>query len=155
MKMKFRLQRVLDLRAAEEREAQRELGTLQQAHQLILDRLDRLREAQDSLFDFLKQQKGCSIDLLRLQHGYAYSAKLEKELFAQEKRRQESSLLVEQQRERVKGCWRKRRMLEILKGKAEAKFREVVGKEEQKQLDELVLFAFAESSRERLKEVNG
>ena len=155
MKMKFRLQRVLDLRAAQERRVQQELGTLQQAHRVILDRLDRLREAQGTLFDFLKQQKGCSIDLLRLQHGYVYSAELEKELSAQEKKRQESSLLVAQPRERVKGCWRKRRMLEILKGKADAGFREVVKKEEQKQLDELVLFAFTESSRERLKEVNG
>jgi hypothetical protein len=37
-------------------------------------------------------------------------------------------------------------MLEILQAKADVEFKEMVGKEEQDQLDELVLFSFTESS---------
>ncbi len=144
--MKFRLQRVLDLRHAQEKIAQQELATRQQDYQAILGRLDQLLEDESTLFELIKRQEGSSIYLPKIQHLYTYSAELSRELSEQEVKRQESLDQVEQQREAVKECWQRRRMLEILQAKADVEFKEMVGKEEQDQLDELVLFSFTESS---------
>ncbi|MGB4125228.1 MAG: hypothetical protein WBK58_02840 [Dethiobacteria bacterium] len=144
--MKFRLQRVLDLRHAQEKIAQQELATRQQDYQAILGRLDQLLEDESTLFELIKRQDDSSIYLPKIQHLYTYSAELSRELSEQEVKRQESLEQVEQQREAVKECWQRRRMLEIQQAKADVEFKEMVGKEEQDQLDELVLFSFTESS---------
>lgn len=150
MTKKFRLQRVLDLRQAQERMAQQELAVRQQDYQSILCRIDGLLKDEGALFDLIREQSKVRLDLLRLQHINRYSEELKRELAEQEARRKQSLELVEQQRAAVKGCWQKRRMLELLQSKAEQAFREKFRKEEQKQLDELVLFSFADKSRNRL-----
>ena len=72
--MKFRLQRVLDLRHAQEKIAQQELATRQQDYQAILGRLDQLLEDESTLFELIKRQEGSSIYLPKIQHLYTYSA---------------------------------------------------------------------------------
>ncbi len=147
MTMKFRLQRVLDLRQAQERIAQQELAARQQEYQLILRRISGLLEDEGALFELIEEQSKSRLDLLRLRHMNRYSEELKRELAEQELRREQSLELVERQREAVRGCWQKRRMLEVLQSKAESSFREAFQKEEQKQLDELVLFSFANKCR--------
>lgn len=147
MTMKFRLQRVLDLRQAQERIAQQELAARQQEYQLILHRISGLLEDEGALFELIEEQSKSRLDLLRLRHMNRYSEELKRELAEQELRREQSLELVERQREAVRGCWQKRRMLEVLQSKAESSFREAFQKEEQKQLDELVLFSFANKCR--------
>jgi len=61
--MKFRLQRVLDLRHAQEKIAQQELATRQQDYQAILGRLDQLLEDESTLFELIKRQDDSSIYL--------------------------------------------------------------------------------------------
>jgi len=55
VQMKFRLQRVLDLRHAQEKIAQQELATRQQDYQAILGRLDQLLEDESTLFELIKR----------------------------------------------------------------------------------------------------
>lgn len=147
--MKFRLQRVLDLRGAQERIAQQELAARQQEYHLILCRIDRLVKDEEALFALIKEQDKTCLDLPRLKHFYSYSEELKSALAEQELNKQRSLAQVEQQREAVKGCWQKRRMLEILQSKAEISFKEAFGEEEQKRLDEAVLFSFAKKYRNR------
>lgn len=145
--MRFRLQRVLDLRCAQERLAQQELAARQQDHRNILSAIHRLQAEEGALFDLLREREGPAIDLPRLWHLYNYSAELDRELSEQETKRQESWRLVERQREAVRQCWQKKRMLEILKARATTAFREMIAGEEQKQIDELVLFSHAEKKQ--------
>ena len=56
MTMKFRLQRVLDLRQAQERIAQQELAARQQEYQLILRRISGLLEDEGALFELIEEQ---------------------------------------------------------------------------------------------------
>ncbi|NLA26108.1 MAG: hypothetical protein GX878_01800 [Firmicutes bacterium] len=146
--MKFRLQRVLDLRSAQEKIAQQELADRKQDYEMVLGRIDGLLEDEKTLFGFIKQQNEPGIDLLRLKHLCTYSDDLKNELVMQEVKRQKSLRLVEQQQNAVRECWQKRRMLEILQSKAAAAFMDLLKKEEQKQIDELVLFSFTEKKEQ-------
>lgn len=147
--MKFRLQKVLDLRAAQEKMAQQELAVRLQDHQMIVYRIERLLQDEKTLFELIKHDDESGVDLPRLQHLYTCTEELKKELSEQEIKREESLGQVERQREAVRECWQKRRMLEILKNRAAVLFMKTMQKEEQKQLDELVLFAFTNNSRKQ------
>ena len=57
--------------------------------------------------------------------------------------------LLEEQREILRRRWKERRMLEILRDRWAAALKEMMDREEQKQIDEQVLFSFQGSGEPR------
>lgn len=142
MTLKFRLQRVLDLRCAQEELAKKELACREQDYRQAVQRVNLLVEGEGRLWELIREHLAQEIDLLQLQQICEYNAGLKEQLQDQEEKRQECLGRLEQQRAEVKTCWQKRRVLEILRSKAAAEYKEILENREQRTLDEIVLFAF-------------
>jgi len=148
MALKFRLQRVLDLRYSQEELAKKELACRERDYQQAAQRLNLLRDDEKRLWGLIREQQAEGVDLLQLCQICEYKADLKEQLQNQEEKRRECLGRLEQQRAAVKTCWQKRRMLEILRSKAAAEYKELVDNEEQRLLDEIVLFSFTGGAAE-------
>lgn len=153
--MKFRLQRVLDLRSGREKLARQQLALRQQDYQEALEGVERLRGKENTLFSFIRGQGGSAFSVPLFQCTSAYSTALEGEIAEQERKRHKALGLLEEQREMLEKRWRERRMLEILGERWAAALKVMMDREEQKKIDELVLFSFKGSLESTGKGING
>ncbi len=142
MALKFRLQRVLDLRYSQEEQAKKELARRQQNYQEAVRLVNLLLEEEGLLWELIRGQQAKNVNLGQLQQLSDFNACLGERIQEQETKKMEYSNLLEEQRVAVKACWQKRRVLEILQNKALTKQKEVIENREQRMLDELVLFRF-------------
>ncbi|HHX87391.1 MAG TPA: flagellar export protein FliJ [Firmicutes bacterium] len=148
MTLKFRLQRVLDLRCSQEELAKKELACREGDYQQATRQLNLLLDDEERLWELIREQQAEEIDLLQLRQICEYNADLKEQLQDQEEKRQECLSQLERQRIAVKACWQKRRVLEILRGKAAAEHKELLDNREQRSLDEIVLFSFTGGATE-------
>jgi len=138
----FRLQRLLGFRNIQEDEAKRELGLRRIALEKEAARLYSLKQEEESNLKRWREQLQQDIELPRLQLTQEYSRVLENRMLRQREQHRKSEDRVEEQREVARQCWRKKRMLEVLKGKArlEHNYREQVM--ERNLIDEIVLNSY-------------
>jgi flagellar export protein FliJ len=147
--MKFRLQRVLELRCGRERLARHQLALRQLDYQQALEGVERLQVKENTLFSFVRGQDGSAVSLPLFQCISAYFVALRGEIAEQEERQHKALGLLEEQREILRRRWKERRMLEILRDRWAAALKEMMDREEQKQIDEQVLFSFQGSGESR------
>jgi len=140
--MKFRLQRVLDLRHSEEELAKKELAGQELAYRQSVRQLDLLQEDEEHLWGLIRTMQKEGTDLLHWQLTTDFYTVLKEKIENQEEKRRKHLEFLEKQRARVKSCWQKRRVLEILRSKAVAEHKKIMEGKEQNTLDEHVLFSF-------------
>lgn len=138
----FRLQRLLGFRNIQEDEAKRELGVRRIALEKEASRLYSLKQEEESNLKRWREQLQHDIELPRLQLTQEYSRVLENRMLRQTEQHRKSEDRVEEQREVARQCWRKKRMLEVIKDKAklEHNYREQVM--ERNLIDEIVLNSY-------------
>ncbi len=138
----FRLQRLLGFRNIQEDEAKRELGVRRIALEKEATRLYSLKQEEESNLKRWREQLQHDIELPRLQLTQEYSRVLENRMLRQTEQHRKSEDRVEEQREVARQCWRKKRMLEVIKDKAklEHNYREQVM--ERNLIDEIVLNSY-------------
>jgi flagellar export protein FliJ len=138
----FRLQRLLGFRNIQEEEAKRELGVRRLALEKEAARLYSLKQEEEAVLRKWREQLQHDIELPRLQLTQEYSRVLENRMLRQTEQHRRSEDRVEEQREVARQCWRKKRMLEVLKGKArlEHNYHEQVM--ERNLIDEIVLNSY-------------
>ena len=138
----FRLQRLLGFRNIQEDEAKRELGVRRIALEKEAARLYSLKQEEESNLKRWREQLQHDIELPRLQLTQEYSRVLENRMLRQSEQHRRSEDRVEEQREVARQCWRKKRMLEVIKDKAklEHNYREQVM--ERNLIDEIVLNSY-------------
>lgn len=138
----FRLQRLLGFRNIQEEEAKRELGLRWRVLEQETARLSGLKDEERAVLEQWRRQLEREIKLPRLQVTQEYSRLLESRLLRQAEKFRKTQTRVEEQREVARQCWRKKRMLEILKGKARI---EQLNREkvlERNLIDEIVLNSY-------------
>lgn len=138
----FRLQRLLGYRNILEEEAKRELGLRRSAMEQEVKRLNGLKQEEIKILQQWSEQLNYRIELPRLQATQEYSRLLERRLLNQAEEYKKTKDRVEEQREIATQCWRKKRMLEILKGKAHLEHRHYEKKLETNLIDEIVLNSY-------------
>ena len=138
----FRLQRLLGFRNIQEDEAKRELGVRSLALEKEAARLYSLKQEEESNLKRWREQLQHDIELPRLQLTQEYSRVLENRMLRQTEQHRKSEDRVEEQREVARQCWRKKKMLEVIKDKAklEHRYREQVM--ERNLIDEIVLNSY-------------
>lgn len=135
----FRLQRLLGFRNMQEDEAIRELGLRRMALEEETVRLSGLKKEEEHLFLQWQKEVEESIQLTNLQITQEYSKHLEKLLDNQSAQCKKKKSQVDEQREVAKECWRRKKILEILKDKASHEHMQQEKINEQKIIDEMVV----------------
>lgn len=138
----FRLQRLLGFRHMEEEEAKRELGMRRLAMEKEAARLSLLRQEEEEVLKKWRRQLDQDLELPRLQLTQEYSKVLENRLLKQLEQHQKSKERVNEQRAVARQCWRKKRMLEVLKEKAKLEHLQREQIAEQNLIDEIVMNAY-------------
>jgi flagellar export protein FliJ len=138
----FRLQRLLGFRHIQEEEAKRELGIRRLAMEKEATRLSNLRREEEEVLRQWRRQLDQEIELPRLQLTQEYSRVLENRLLSQSEQHRKSEDRVNEQREVARQCWRKKRMLEVLKNKAKLEHLQLEQVAEQNLIDELVMNSY-------------
>ncbi len=138
----FRLQRLLGFRHMQEEEAKRELGLRRLALEEESARLSGLKREEDYIIDRWQKQVEAEIELPGLQVTQEYSMRLESLLERQAEQYKNTRTKVDEQREVAIQCWRKKKMLEVLKEKAGIEHLKEESIEERKLVDELVINTF-------------
>jgi len=138
----FRLQRLLGFRHIQEEEAKRELGIRRLELEKEAARLSNLRREEEEILKQWRRQLDQEIELPRLQLTQEYSRVLENRLFRQSEQHRKSEDRVNEQREVARQCWRKKRMLEVLKDKARLEHIQREQVAEQNLIDELVMNSY-------------
>ncbi len=135
----FRLQRLLGFRNIQEEEAKKELTLRRKALEEENAKLSGLKKEEESLFEKWQNQVEREIELPYLQVTQEYSSRLDYLLMRQAEQYNKKKSQVEEQREIAMQCWRKKKVLEILKEKAKDEhcYQEKIN--EQKLIDEMVL----------------
>ncbi len=105
-------------------------------------KLSGLKKEEEYLLDWWQKQVEADIELPHLQITQEYSKHLENLLDRQAEQYKKKKSQVEEQREVAKQCWRKKKMLEILKSKASVEHLHQEKINEQKQIDDLVLNSY-------------
>ncbi len=135
----FRLQRLLGFRNIQEDEAIRELGLRRIALEEETARLSGLKREEEHLFLRWQKEVEESIQLTNLQITQEYSKHLERLLDNQSAQCKKKKTQVDEQREVAKECWRRKKILEILKDKAGVEHMQQEKINEQKIIDEMVV----------------
>ncbi len=138
----FRLQRLLGFRNIQEDEAKRELGVRRVALEKEAARLYSLKQEEEAVLRRWREQLQHSIELPRLQLTQEYSRVLESRMLRQAEQHRRSEDHVEEQREVARQCWRKKRMLEVLQGKAKLEHNYHEQVMERNLIDEIVLNSY-------------
>ncbi len=135
----FRLQRLLGFRNMLEDEAIKELGLRRMALEEETARLSGLKKEEEHLLLQWQKEVEESIQLTNLQITQEYSKHLGRLLDNQSAQCKKKKNQVDEQREVAKECWRKKKILEILKDKASVEHMQQEKINEQKIIDELVV----------------
>ena len=126
----------------EEEEAKRELGMRRLAMEKEAARLSLLRQEEEEVLKKWRRELDQDLELPRLQLTQEYSKVLENRLLRQLEQHQKSKERVSEQRAVARQCWRKKRMLEVLKEKARFEHLQREQIAEQNLIDELVMNAY-------------
>lgn len=126
----------------EEEEAKRELGMRRLAMEKEAARLSLLRQEEEEVLKKWRRQLDQDLELPRLQLTQEYSKVLENRLLKQLEQHQKSKERVNEQRAVARQCWRKKRMLEVLKEKAKLEHLQREQIAEQNLIDEIVMNAY-------------
>ncbi|MDZ4133794.1 MAG: flagellar export protein FliJ [Dethiobacteria bacterium] len=146
---RFGLQRLLGYRNIQEDEAKRELGLRHLALEKEIARLSGLKREEESIIEQWRSQVHSSeIELPRLQVTQEYSRLLENRLTRQAEQYHRSKGRVEEQREVAMQCWQKKRMLEVLQGKARLEHQRQEQIMERNLIDEIVLNTYTRKGGE-------
>ncbi len=135
----FRLAKLLYYRNMQEEEAKRELGLRNKQLEEETGKLSKLQTEEKMLFDQLKDQSQSNIHIPLLQLTQEYKGVLDRRLINQFEEKSRSIRRVEEQREATKQCWRKKRVLELLKDKALIEHQDKEKVDERNLIDELVI----------------
>jgi flagellar export protein FliJ len=139
---RFGLQRLLSYRNIQEDEAKRELGVRHIALENETARLAGLKQEKELIIKQWRDQVQKNIELPRLQVTQEYSRLLENRLVRQAEQYRKSKGRLEEQREVARQCWQKKRMIEILKGKAQTDYKRQEAIMERLLIDEIVLNSY-------------
>ena len=135
----FSLTKLLDYRNMQEEEAKRELGLRNMHLEKEMNKLGVLQREEQMLFKKLTDQSQAYIHLPLLQLTQEYSRVLDRRLMLQVEEKLRSQKRLEEQREATRQCWRKKRVLELLRDKALIEHVKQEQVEERKLVDELVI----------------
>lgn len=139
---RFGLQRLLSYRNLQEDEAKKELGMRRLAMENEIARLSGLKKEEEEIIDKWRQQVQQEIKLPHLQATQEYSDLLKNRLMQQAEQYNRSKSKVEEQRQVAMKCWQKKRMLEVLRGKAKVEHQRQETIMERNLIDEIVLNSY-------------
>ncbi|MFY9115396.1 MAG: flagellar export protein FliJ [Dethiobacteria bacterium] len=147
MAFKFSLEQILKYRHGLEEQAQEELARRKAAMEEIARRLSVLKDERESIHEIWRRQTEREIDLVSLCNTYTYLQHLGGKIKRKTEEKKRSVESVDKQRVELKKRWQDRRVMEILKDKSLAEYRESENRREHKVVDELSLNSFARKRR--------
>ncbi len=136
-KLRFRFQRLLEIKERLEGVRQRSLGDALTAYNQEQETLEGLNQVRSRYQRAAQEQPARALDLGLLLLNLSYDQRLQREILDQGQRLQQAAARVEQERQRLVDARRERRTYEILKEKAAAEHRRVARHHEQRQMDEV------------------
>lgn len=139
---RFRLERLLSYRCSLEDEAKKELDVRRLHMEDAATETARLQEKTDTTEIFWREQTGARLNLPLLQLTSEYYRFMNGRLAHQRELERQSLQRVEEQQEALHQSWRQRRVLELLREKAQNEHRRQDKLQENRFLDELALFSF-------------
>ncbi len=135
----FRLQRLLGYRNMQEEEAKRELGIRQMALEREKTLFSSLKKEEETLLHKWREQTKQDVELSTLKVTQEYSALLENRMHRQAQECNKSKNRLEEQRRVARKRWQEKRMIEILKDKAQFEHQRQEQVRERNLIDEIVL----------------
>ncbi|MEW5785301.1 MAG: flagellar export protein FliJ [Bacillota bacterium] len=138
----FRLERLLEFRRTREDEAKKELGVRRLALVEAAAETGRLQAEMEQTAGRWREQAGAQLNLPLLQLTCQYFRLVDERLAHQRELERRSLQRVEEQREAVRCSWRQRRVLEVLREKAQCEHLLAEKLHEYRFLDEAALYAF-------------
>jgi len=135
----FRLQRLLGYRNMQEEEAKRELGLRQMALEREKTLFSSLKKEEETLLNKWREQTKQDVELSTLKVNQEYSNLLENRMHRQAQECNKSKNRLEEQRQVARKRWQEKRMIEILKDKAQLEHQRQEQVRERNLIDEIVL----------------
>ena len=136
-RLRFRFQRLLEIKERLEGVRQRALGEAMMAVNQEQEALEGLCQTQGRYRQAAAVQPARALDVALLQLNVNYDQRLQREIQDQDARLRQAQLRAEEERQRLVAARRERRTYEILKEKAATAHRRLQLKHEQRQLDEV------------------
>jgi len=128
---------VLQHRAAKEVSAEQALALAHHEYNRRLTMLEDTRRRLEAAFDVVEEE----VDVLGLMYLSFYRASLNKKIYMQEKGVSEASLVLENKRNMAVQARQERQVIEMLKDKHLMIYKRESAAREQKEVDELALYA--------------
>jgi len=141
MAFKFRLKQVLEYRRGKEEEAKSDLARKQHQLQLARHRLHLFQREKENMEDLWREQERRPVDVRELNLTWHYHQHLDRKARQQEESCQKLKQQEEKKRQKVKSCWQRRRIMEMLEEKNWQRYLWDLKKAETKRNDEISLFA--------------
>ena len=136
-RLRFRFQRLLEIKERLEGVRQRALGEAMRAASLEQESLEGLQQTQFRYRQAAAGQPARALDVGLLRLNLSYDQRLQREIQDQHARLRQAQLRAEEERQRLVAARRERRTYEILKDKATALHRRLQQHQEQRQMDEV------------------
>jgi len=136
-KLRFRFQKLLQIKERLEGVRQRALGEALTALSREQEALEALQHNQARYRRAAQEQPAQRLDPSLLLLNFSYDQRLQREIIAQDQQRQRAAARAEEERQRLIGARRERRTYEILRERAAAQHRRLAQRQEQRQLDEV------------------
>jgi flagellar export protein FliJ len=136
-KLRFRFQKLLEIKERLEGVRQRAMGEALTALTTEEEALAGLRQTQERYRRAAQEQPARALDLGMLLLNLSYDQRLQREILAQGERMHQAAARVEEERQRVVAARRERRTYGLLKEKAVAQHRRLAQRQEQRQMDEV------------------
>lgn len=136
-RLRFRFQRLLEIKERLEGVRQRALGEALAALTREEEALEVLRRTQQRYRQAAQEQPARALDLGLLLLNLSYDQRLQREAQVQDERRRRAAAKAEEERQRLVAARLERRTYEILKEKAAAQHRRLQQRHEQHQMDEV------------------
>ncbi|NLZ27962.1 MAG: flagellar export protein FliJ [Firmicutes bacterium] len=147
MAFKFGLEQILKYRHGLEERSREELARKKASMEEIARRLSVLRDEREGVHEIWRKQTEREIDLISLRTTYVYLQHLGGKIERKTEEKKKSAEAVDVQRAELKKRWQDRRIMEMLKDRTRAEYREFENRREHKVVDELSLNAFARKRR--------
>jgi len=144
----FRLQQVLNYRKGKEAEAKEELAQKEASLKSALQRLDLYHREKQEIEDLWREQESRTVDLKTLGLTLHYHQRVVQNLSQQQQKCRKLEGQTEHRRQKLKKCWQKRRVMEILKDKYREQVEWAEKKREFKINDELALNQYSRKGGE-------
>ena len=147
MAFKFGLEQILRYRHGLEDRSREELARKKASMEEIARRLSVLKDEREGIHDVWRKQTEKEIDLVSLFGTYVYLQHLGGKIKRKTEEKKKSAEAVDIQRAELKKRWQDRRIMEMLKDRSRAEYREFENRREHRVVDELSLNSFARRRR--------